>query len=135
MNKLVVTSLESKFRVYDMRTRHPTEGYAHMSQVAHKSTVWAARHLPSNREVFMSTGGNGTLNLYQYTYPSQRAVADADGNERGVMGELKEIVSTPMSTQPIVAFDWHTDKAGLCCMAALDQTIKVAIVTKVAALQ
>lgn len=32
MNKMVVTTLESKFRVYDMRTQHKTEGFAYLSQ-------------------------------------------------------------------------------------------------------
>ena len=32
MNKLVATTLESKFHVFDLRTRHPTSGYASMTQ-------------------------------------------------------------------------------------------------------
>ena len=28
MNKMVATSLESKFFVYDMRTQHPTKGFS-----------------------------------------------------------------------------------------------------------
>ena len=27
MNKMVVTTLESKFRLFDMRTQHPTGGF------------------------------------------------------------------------------------------------------------
>ena len=65
MNKLLVTTLESKFRLYDMRTQHPSEGFAHLSQKAHKSTVWLGRHLPQNRDVFCTTGGNGGVNLYK----------------------------------------------------------------------
>lgn len=32
MNKLVATTLESKFWVYDMRTQHPTKGFASLSE-------------------------------------------------------------------------------------------------------
>lgn len=32
MNKLTVTSLESSFRVYDLRTQHPKEGFAYVSE-------------------------------------------------------------------------------------------------------
>lgn len=32
MNKLVATSLESKFYVYDMRTQHPTKGFASLTE-------------------------------------------------------------------------------------------------------
>ena len=32
MNKLVVTSLESKFNVFDLRTHHPSEGFACLTE-------------------------------------------------------------------------------------------------------
>ena len=32
MNKLVATTLESKFYVYDMRTQHPTKGFASLTE-------------------------------------------------------------------------------------------------------
>lgn len=34
MNKLVVTTLESKFFIYDMRTQHPTQGFASLTEKA-----------------------------------------------------------------------------------------------------
>jgi WD repeat-containing protein 92 len=46
MNKLVVTTLESKFTVFDLKTYHPTLGYTGLTELAHKSTIWGARHLP-----------------------------------------------------------------------------------------
>jgi hypothetical protein len=114
MNKLVVTSLESKFRVYDMRTYHqPDNSYAYLVEQAHKSTVWLARHLPQNRDVFITTGGNGTLNLYKYDYPAQRSVVDAETNQKkGVAGTVQQLNSRKFSDQPIVSLDWHTDKQG-----------------------
>lgn len=32
MNKLVATSLEGRFHVFDMRTQHPTKGFASVSE-------------------------------------------------------------------------------------------------------
>lgn len=32
MNKLVATTLESKFHVFDMRTQHPDKGFASLSE-------------------------------------------------------------------------------------------------------
>jgi hypothetical protein len=32
MNKLVATSLEGKFHVFDMRTQHPTKGFASVTE-------------------------------------------------------------------------------------------------------
>ena len=65
MNKLLVTTLESKFRMYDLRTFHPEKGFASMSEKAHKSTIWQGKFLPQNRDLFMTGGGNGGFNLYK----------------------------------------------------------------------
>ena len=65
MNKLCITTLESKFRMYDCRTFHPEKGYACMSEKAHKSTIWQGKFLPQNRDIFITGGGNGGLNLYK----------------------------------------------------------------------
>jgi WD repeat-containing protein 92 len=65
MNKMVIAGLEAKFHVYDLRTQHPTEGFTGMSQkVMENSTVWCVRHLPQNRDIFMTSGGSGALDLY-----------------------------------------------------------------------
>lgn len=131
MNKVVVTTLESKFRCYDMRTRHPVDGFAFTSEVAHRSTVWTAAHLPQNRDVFMTGGGNGGFNIYRYRYPKSRvAKHPQDGKPVGVAGSVDLLNSRVVSTQPIVGFDWSPDREGLCCMCSLDQTMRVFIVTK-----
>jgi hypothetical protein len=133
MNKLLVTTLEAKYRVYDMRTLSPTKGYAHLTHSAHASTVWTAKHLPSNREVWLTTGGNGSMQLAKYEYPAQRSRKGDDGEE-GVMGEVKVVGKGKWGEQPIVSVEWHTEKVGLLCAASLDQQVRVGIVTKLAAL-
>ncbi|KAI8487592.1 PREDICTED: WD repeat-containing protein 92-like [Branchiostoma belcheri] len=130
MNKMVATTLESKFHVFDMRTQHPTKGFASLSEKAHKSTVWLTKHLPQNRDVFMTCGGSGTLNLWQYSYPDKRVKADDKGVEMGVAGTVSLLQNVTLSTQPIAGFDWSPDKAGLCVCTAFDQCLRVLIVTK-----
>jgi hypothetical protein len=130
MNKLTVATLESKFRVYDLRTQHEKEGFAFMSEKAHKSTIWSTRHLPQNRDVFMTCGGNGGLNIYRYRYPAARSVQDPEGKPKGVAGTCELLNSRIISTQPIVSFDWSADKEGLAVLACLDQTVRVYIATK-----
>lgn len=88
-NKLVVTTLESKFHVFDLKTYHPEKGYTGMDELAHKSTIWGVRHLPQNRDLFVSLGGNGAINLYKYHYPSNRSLKDQDGLDMGVTGKLE----------------------------------------------
>ena len=89
MNKLVATTLESKIHIFDVKTLHPELGYAGLSEVAHNSTIWGAVHLPQNRDIFVSLGGNGAMNLYKYNYPNQRSVKDENGMEKGVIGSLE----------------------------------------------
>ena len=131
MNKLVVTTLESKFRCYDMRTQHPSNGFTHLDESAHRSTIWLARHLPQNRDIFMTCGGNGGLNIYAYHYPKKRVEKHInDKKSIGVVGNVELLNSRVIATQPIVCFDWNPNRAGLCCMGCLDQSLRVYIVTK-----
>jgi WD repeat-containing protein 92 len=102
MNKMVVTMLESKFRLFDLRTQHPVEGFASVTERCHKSTVWLARHLPQNRDVWMTTGGNGGVNIYRYHYAATRSERDAEGRPRGRMGRVELLNSKIVSTQPVV---------------------------------
>lgn len=130
MNKLIVTTLESKFRVYDLRTFHPEKGYSYLSEKAHKSTVWQGKFLPQNRDIFMSGGGNGGFNIYKYHYPLSRTTQDVEGRLEGVPGTVELLNSKVLSPQPIVSMDWSPDREGLCVLSCLDQTIRVYIISK-----
>ena len=130
MNKLAVCTLESRFRIFDVRTQHAEEGFAHVAEKAHKATVWLARFLPQNRDVWMTGGGNGGFNLYTYHYPPKRQMQHKDDSPCGVPGTVELLNSRVISTQPIVSFDWSPDKEGLACLACLDQTLRVYICTK-----
>ncbi|CAB1311768.1 unnamed protein product [Coregonus sp. 'balchen'] len=130
MNKLVATSLEGKFHVFDMRTQHPTKGFDSVSEKAHKSTIWQVRHLPQNRDIFMTAGGAGNLHLWKYEYPAQRIKKDSDEVDMGVAGTVNLLQNVTLSTQPIASLDWSPDKQGLCVCSAFDQSVRVLIVTK-----
>jgi WD repeat-containing protein 92 len=130
MNKLVATTLESKFHVFDMKTLHPELGYTGLTELAHKSTIWGVKHVPQNRDLFITQGGNGSVNLYKYSYPVKRVIKDETGINKGVTGSLELLNDKIISTQPIISWDWSKDKLGLACLSCLDQTCKVAIITK-----
>ena len=89
MNKLIATTLESKFHVFDMKTYHPEQGYTGLSELAHKSTIRGVRHFPQNRDLFATLGGNGALNLYKYHYPASRSIKDQNDLPVGVTGRLE----------------------------------------------
>mmetsp|Transcript_9600 Transcript_9600/g.16127 ORF Transcript_9600/g.16127 Transcript_9600/m.16127 type:complete len:103 (-) Transcript_9600:24-332(-) len=98
--------------------------------MAHKSTIWGVRHLPQNRDVFATLGGNGALNLYKYHYPASRSLKDLDGLEMGVPGRVELLNEKVLAQQPIVGLDWNQDKLGLACTVSLDQKCSVIITTK-----
>ncbi|KAK5648623.1 hypothetical protein RI129_003515 [Pyrocoelia pectoralis] len=130
MNKLVATTLESKLYCFDVRTQHPRKGFAQVTEKAHSSTIWSVKHLPQNREIFMTTGGAGSLCLWKYNYPDKRVDKDGDGIEMGVPGDLSLLQNSTVSTQPITSFDWCNDKIGLSVSSSYDQTVRVLITTK-----
>lgn len=130
INKLGVATLESKFHIFDLKTHNVKLGFPGISEVAHNSTIWGVKHLPQNRDLFLTLGGNGGLNLYKYNYPNQRTVIDEDGSEKGVIGSLELLNSKEITTQPVVSLDWHQDKLGLAGLVALDQTVKIYLFTR-----
>eukprot|EP00041_Stephanoeca_diplocostata_P008006 m.114948 g.114948 ORF g.114948 m.114948 type:complete len:359 (-) comp17130_c0_seq2:395-1471(-) len=131
MNKLLACGLESKFTVFDLRTQHKEKGFASVVTKAHKSTIWCGAHLPQNRDVFATTGGNGSIHLWKYKYPGQRSISVGDtGEKEGVAGEVIELNRVSLATQPISSFAWSPDKEGLCLTTAFDQTLRVVICTK-----
>ncbi|EFJ31601.1 hypothetical protein SELMODRAFT_87329 [Selaginella moellendorffii] len=131
MNKLVATTLEATFHVYDMRTHHPENGYSSLTEkVSHGTTIWGVKHLPQNRDIFAVLGGDGSVSIYKYSYPDQRSMKDVDGKSYGVLGQVHLLSSKVLSTQPIGAFGWSPDKEGLAVLGSFDQCLRVGIVTK-----
>lgn len=129
MNKLVVTSTASQIDVFDMRTRHPTKGFARLTTTnPHGTTVWTVRHLPQDKDTFATTNGDGSLSIWKYCYPEKRASEGTDGSVQGVMGSLSLLCDTKLSSQPITGFDWNPHMPGLFALCALDQTLHIGFV-------
>jgi len=117
--KLIAATMES-VHVIDVQIATPDSSPSLLSLKAHNdTTVWTARHLPQSPEVFMTSGGDGKLNLY-----SQRKEAKGAGK----METADLLVSLIVSQQPVCAVDWHPERKGLVVCSAFDQTIKIALV-------
>ena len=56
--------------------------------------MWCVRHVPQNRDLFMTGGGNGGFNLYKHHYPASRTALAKDNQPVGVTGSIKEQVAT-----------------------------------------
>jgi len=89
-----------------------------------------SKFLPQNRDIFLTGGGNGGLNIYKYIYPKNRVGKHRDGSPIGISGSVELLNSRVISTQPIVSFDWSPDRQGLCCLTSMDQTLRVFVITK-----
>eukprot|EP01063_Lacrimia_lanifica_P013748 TRINITY_DN2035_c0_g1_i2.p2 TRINITY_DN2035_c0_g1~~TRINITY_DN2035_c0_g1_i2.p2 ORF type:complete len:364 (+),score=104.29 TRINITY_DN2035_c0_g1_i2:119-1210(+) len=129
MNKLIVSSLEGRIRVYNLRTLHPTLGYSYVEQRVSTGTIWCTKPLPQNREVMMACGA-GELALCKYHYPPQQVVKDQEGADKGVPGSVDEVNKATIGQQPVASFDWNRSKLGLGVCSAFDQSIRVVACTK-----
>lgn len=90
-----------------MRTFNPSTGYSSLMESQQKVTLWGAKHVPQNRDLWVTLGGHGALSLYKYNYPPQRSLKDGDGKERGVMGKVELLNQRDVCQQPISSFDWN----------------------------
>ena len=130
MNKLIVSSLEGRVRVYDLRTLHSPLGYAYVEERVSAGTIWTSRSLPQNREVFVS-GGAGELALCKYQYPPERSLKDPQtGEAKGVAGTVEELNKAKIGDQPVNSLDWNKSREGLLACSAFDQSLRIMLVTK-----
>ncbi|KXS19719.1 WD40 repeat-like protein [Gonapodya prolifera JEL478] len=135
MNKLTATTLDAQVHTFDVRTLSPNKEFASVMKKdnTENTTVWTVRHSPQNRDLFITSGGNGNLNLYRYMYPEKRSLRDQKtGTETGVAGTVELLQSAHVAEQPVSSLDWHPDRQGLAVFSAFDQTVKVGIVTRLA---
>ena len=104
-NKMAVTTLGSKLYLYDLANINNN-----MNKIYEEvnTTIWGAKFLPNKKDMLVSLGGDGNLNLYKYEE-----------------NELKNINSNNICNAPIIGFDWHLMKNGLACLVSLDNTVRI----------
>jgi len=140
MNKLIATTLENKIHLWDCREQHKTEGFAHhafhhdSAENNKSTTVWACAHLPQNRDIWATGGGNGSIHIWRYKYPASRVeekLSESGSTERrGVIGQVELVQRQIVASQPISSIDFHPDKCGLAVMSGYDQAVRVVLMTK-----
>ena len=68
MNKMVATTLDSKIYLFDLKNLEKNN-YLRCNKLigeVNNTTVWGTKFLPQKRNIFISLGGNGSLNIYKY---------------------------------------------------------------------
>ena len=113
INKMIVTTLDSKFYLYDFTNYFQNQ--KKLYDVVN-TTIWGAKFLPQKRDMFVSLGGDGNLNLYKY---------DKKDFLNNSNDKLNMLSSNYICSRPIIGFDWHLIKNGLACLVSLDNSIKI----------
>ena len=118
LNKMTVTTLGSKLYLYDLNNLEQNSNNKCKKLYDEvNTTIWGTKFLPQKRNIFVSLGGDGTLNLYKY-----------ENSEFNNDNEKVRMISTNnICTAPIIGFDWHSIKNGLSCLVSLDHTVKICI--------
>ncbi len=81
------------------------------------TTIWGGHFCPHNSELFMTTGGNGTLDLFR----------TINGDHDSITVERAS--KSSMSDGPIVSFDWNEHKEGLFAFVSLDNTVQAGFIS------
>jgi len=119
-NRLVATT--SNARIHVTHVEKPDSMH---SESGHKSTIWSVSHLPQNPRIFMTSGGNGNLNLWRHGGKEETSF-DSDAGSR----EVQLLTTSSISNEPIPRFSWHPNKTGLGLCASFDQIVRIIIVTR-----
>ena len=132
INKMAVTTLDSKIYLFDLKNLIKNNNLRcnKLSDEINSTTIWGTKFLPQKRDVFVCLGGNGNLNLYKYNNNDFNLVEEEFDNNKK-KGKLTLLNSNNISTHPIIGFDWHNTKSGLCCLIAFDRTVKICTLNKI----
>jgi hypothetical protein len=68
MNKLVATAMDGRFSVFDVRTQHPSAGFARVTERVSRRVLGGERELPLLRSQVAS---QGRLNLPAVEFPAR----------------------------------------------------------------
>ena len=125
MNKMVATTLDSKIYLFDLKNLEKNN-YLRCNKLigeVNNTTVWGTKFLPQKRNIFISLGGNGSLNIYKYN--DSDFLYDDLGNNKSENQNLTLLSNNIICSQPIIGFDWHNTKYGLFCLVSFDRTVKI----------
>ncbi|XP_067831048.1 dynein axonemal assembly factor 10-like isoform X3 [Heptranchias perlo] len=129
LNKLVATTLEGRIHVFNMQKFHTNKGFTCQSEKPYKFTAWTVRHLPQNRNIFVTSGGAGCLHLWKHSEsPTLLERTDHEREDKESTGATSLLNSISLSSQPIGSLDWNADKQGLCISASFDHNVHILIV-------
>ena len=128
INKMVVSTLDSKIYLFDLKNLEKNN-YLKCAKMSedNNTTIWGTKFIPQKRDIFISMGGTGCLNLYKY---NNDFISGEECHRNKNFGKMHLLSSNEICTQPIIGFDWHNTKLGLFCLVAFDRTVKICTMNK-----
>ena len=111
-NKMIVTTLNSKLYLYDLSNLENNKKLCNEVN----TTIWGAKFFPHERDIFVSLGGDGNINFYNY----DKNLFINNNNDK-----LNVVAYNNICSSPIIGFDWHLIKNGLACLISLDNTVRI----------
>ena len=117
--------------VWDLQTRHSSQGYTRTDARVEKSVIWSLSPSPDNSSVMMATLGSGAARLVQFKPPGHRVMIGRDGTNVGTPGELRAGAGHQWADRPVTSFHWSGDRAGLGVATGFDQKIRVVVVPSI----
>ena len=68
LNKMVATTLDSKIYLFDLKNleKNNNSRCNKIVDEINNTTIWGTKFMPQKRNLFISMGGDGSLNLYKY---------------------------------------------------------------------
>ena len=125
LNKMVATTLDSKIYLFDLKNLEKNNNLRCNKIVdeINNTTIWGTKFMPQKRNIFISMGGDGSLNLYKYNNSDFNF--DEFDNNKKEKSKLTLLNSNIICSQPIIGFDWHNTKFGLSCLVAFDNSVKI----------
>lgn len=109
MNRLVASTVNDGLRIYDVSSETPEVVFKRKPESS--STIWTVHHLPQDQTKFATLRGNGNLQIWDHK-------------------SLKCESETPLSSKPVICFDWNPDFKGLGVVGSLDNVVRVVVVNK-----
>ena len=106
------TNYNSKLYLYDLSNLENNKKLCNEVN----TTIWGAKFFPHERDIFVSLGGDGNLNFYNY----DKNLFINNNNDK-----LNVVAYNNICSSPIIGFDWHLIKNGLACLISLDNTVRI----------
>ena len=130
INKMIATTLDSKIYLFDLKNldKNNNLNCDNLIDEINNTTIWGTKFMPQKRDIFVSMGGNGSLNLYNCNNSDFNI--DEIGNNYKENRNIKLLNRNKISAQPIIGFDWHNIKFGLSCLVSFDRTVKICTMNK-----